>query len=100
MKRLDIITNVGYIQESLEHSEWKGLNKEQTALEIKKIIDEVVKLVSKNESLHDVMLSDDTDDELEDFEPSKCWLFDKCKNKHKGEHCDDLMPNSMYCFEE
>lgn len=52
MKRLDIITNVGYIQESLEHSEWKGLNKEQTALEIKKIIDEVVRLVSKNESLH------------------------------------------------
>ena len=50
--RLDIITNEGYIQEALEQCEYKGLNKEQTALEIKKIIDEVVRLVSKNESLH------------------------------------------------
>ena len=49
--RLDIITNEGYIEEALEQCEYEGLNKEQTALEIKKIIDEVVKLVSKNESL-------------------------------------------------
>ncbi len=67
MKRLDIITNVGYIQESLEHSEWKGLNKEETALEIKKIIDEVVKLVSKNESLHLVSsCSNERADKLEE----------------------------------
>ncbi len=81
MKRLDIITNVGYIQESLEHSEWKGLNKEQTALEIKKIIDEVVKLVSKNESLHLV---------------SHCPLCNS-KNLHQYKlhhiHCKDCKEN-------
>jgi hypothetical protein len=50
--------------------------------------------------LFGVMLSDNKSDELEDFEPSKCWLFDKCKNRLKDENCDDTMPNSQYCYKE
>ena len=75
MKRLDIITNVGYIQESLEHSEWKGLNKEQTALEIKKIIDEVVRLVSKNESLHLVGVREFECDDVVCTNDGKMWVI-------------------------
>ena len=52
MKRLDIITSEGYIEATLEQCEYDGLNKEQTASRVKKIIDEAIRLVSKNESLH------------------------------------------------
>ena len=46
------------------------------------------------------MISYNKDNTLEDYETSICWLFDKCKNILKDEHCDDSMPNSQYCYRE
>tara|TARA_R110002020_G_scaffold313910_1_gene529181 strand:- start:262 stop:519 length:258 start_codon:yes stop_codon:yes gene_type:complete len=80
MKRLDIITNEGYIKETLEQCKWSGFNTGQTASEIKKIIDEAVKLVSKNESLHLVSCSDN-----KYCEDCGDYVKDGCDNKQ----CND-----------
>jgi hypothetical protein len=79
MKKLDAIRSIGYIKGVLEQCKYDGLNKEQTALRLKRIIDEAIRLAENNvQAINARKVMNSNNPRLNGFACPKCGeeLFD------------------------